>query len=369
MTETILQKIYRFPIKGFPGHQLGKTILTAGEGIPYDRRYALTKYSEDTGEWMQSRNFFINAFDDGLMKFGVELDDAAKHLKIRNGDGDIISVDLTDPTSLTEANLAVKNFAADLELRHDRPDPQLLERTPDIGNWDFPNTPISIINSETVKSISSKLNFDLDPLRFRGNLIFSNMPAWEELDLMGRRIQIGQAILEITRPIMRCPTPGVNPQTGERDIEFQKQMPQQIGHAYCGMYAIVVRTGEIKPDDKITILGDAKIPLSTALEHGGIYEKWPRMAEVTSCDIGKNKTSIKLKTTSPWQAPQAKPGQRLKLHLGEHGWTQEYITSASSNEYTIEVEESKTNDPVTEYLKQGFAVGEKIIISGPYGRV
>ena len=369
MTETILQNIYRFPVKGFPGHPLEKTILTASEGIPYDRRYALTKYSEDTGEWMQSRNFFINAFDDGLMKFGVELDDASKHLKIRNADGDTISIDLDDPKSLATANLVMKDFAADLELRHDRPDPQFLERTPDIGNWDFPNTPISIINSETAKSISSKLNFDLDPLRFRGNLIFSNMPAWEELDLMGRRIQIGQAILEVTRPIMRCPTPGVNPQSGERDIEFQKQMPQEIGHAYCGMYAIVVRSGEIKADDKITILGEAEIPLTRALEHGGIYEKWPRMAEVASCDIGNSKTTIKLKTTSPWQAPQAKSGQRLKLHLGEHGWTQEYITSASQDVYEIVVEDSQTDDPITKHLRKGLDTGTKIVISGPFGRV
>jgi hypothetical protein len=187
---------------------------------------------------------------------------------------------------------------------------------------------------------------------------------------MGKRIQIGDCLLDVHRPIDRCPTPGVNPETGERDVEVTPELRDQFGHIYCGMYANVVKGGDIKSGDTIKVIGDAEIKLEdTFVINASKYPLWPRMAEVISSQVGKDKTTIQLKTTSPWQAPNAQAGQRLKLHLGKQGWTQEYITAASNNTYTIEVEDSETQDPITNHLRKGLDIGQRIVISGPYGRV
>ncbi len=367
MTETILEKIYRFPVKGFLGHELPSTTLNPGFGISNDRRYAITREAEDTGEWMPSRNFYVNSRIDGMSKFECDFDDKIIHLK--NVLGEKLEFQLDNQSSLEHANTKIKEFLAPVGVDDELPTPKIIDR----GNgaiWDYSDTPISIINAETVKAIDEKLGTTLDPRRFRGNLLISGLPAWEEFSWMGKRLQVGNCVLDVHRPIDRCPTPGVNPVTGERDVEVTPGLQEHFGHIYCGMYANVVKGGELITGDKIQIIGNAEINLQdTFVVNASKYPLWPRMAKVTSCDVGEEITRITLATTSPWQPPEAKIGQRLKLHLGTRGWTQEYITSASGNEFKIEVQTSRTADPITQYLRKGLSEGEHIIISGPFGRV
>lgn len=367
MTETILQKIYRFPFKGFQGQELASTHLKAGAGIANDRRYAVTKGTADTGEWMPSRNFFINARVDGMSKFKCSFDGETIHLK--NILGEALSFELDNQTSLDAANAKIISFMQPVITEEVSPPPKIIDRG-EGSVWDYIDTPISLINAESVKALDGKLGTQLDPLRFRGNFIVTGLGAWEEFSWMGKRIQIGECILDVHRPIDRCPTPGVNPETGERDVEVTPAIQEHFGHIYCGMYANVIQSGEVKSGDTIKVIGDAEIKLETAfVSNASNYALWPRMAEVVSNNIGKDKTTIKLKTTCPWQAPEAKAGQRLKLHLGEQGWTQEYIISTSKNEYEIEIEDSQTEDPITKFLRAGLEAGSQIVISGPYGRV
>ena len=367
MTETILQKIYRFPVKGFPGQELQQADLIAGAGIPNDRRYAVTKGTQDTGEWMPSRNYYINARVDGMSKFKCDFDGEIIYLK--NILGEALTFKLDNQTSLDVANEQIKGFMQPVGVEEDLPASKIIDRGKG-SIWDYSDTPISIINSQSVKALDAKLGTNLDPLRFRGNFIIAGMPAWEEFSWMGKRIRIGECILDVHRPIDRCPTPGVNPETGERDIEVTPHLQEHFGHIYCGMYANVVEGGKIKPSDTISVIGNAAIKLEdTFVINASKYPLWPRMAEIISCNVGNDKTTITLKNISPWQLPQAQIGQRLKLHLGEKGWTQEYITSSSDHEYEIKIEDSHTSDPITKHLRNGTKIGKQIIISGPYGRV
>ena len=367
MTETILQKIYRFPMKGFPGHRLEKTELNKDTGIPHDRRFAVTNGVEDTGEWMPSKSFFINSYVDGMSKFKCAFDE--KSISLENIKGETLGFEMGDPSSLERANTKISTFMQPVDIKDVTHQPKIIDRG-EGSVWDYVDTPISIINAQSVKALDEKLGTQLDPLRFRGNFIIAELDAWEEFSWMGKRIQIGECVLDVHRPIDRCPTPGVNPETGERDIEVTPGLRDHFGHIYCGMYANVVQGGAVKSGDRIKVIGDAELNLEDVMvSNASNYALWPRAAEVTACDVRNNKTTLTLKTTSRWTAPQAKAGQRLKLHLGALGWTQEYITSSSTNEYTIEIEESKTGDPITNHLRKGLEIGKKILISGPYGRV
>ena len=367
MTETILQKIYRFPLKGFPGHQLEKTELKKNAGIPHDRRFAVTNGVENTGEWMPSKSFFINSYVDGMSKFKCAFDE--KTVSLENIKGETLAFEMGNPSNLEAANTQISTFMQPVGVKDDTHQPKIIDRG-EGSVWDYVDTPISIINAQSVKALDEKLDTQLDPLRFRGNLIIEGLDAWEEFSWMGKRIQIGECILDVHRPIDRCPTPGVNPETGERDVEVTPGLRDHFGHIYCGMYAKVVQGGAVKSGDRIKVIGDAEINLEDVMvSNASKYALWPRAAEVTACDVGNNKTKLTFKTTAPWNAPEAQAGQRLKLHLGALGWTQEYITSSSTNQYTIEIEDSKTDDPITDHLRKGLAIGTSVVISGPYGRV
>ena len=45
----------------------------------------------------------------------------------------------------------------------------------------------------------------VDPLRFRANIMFDGLQAWEEWLWPGRRIRMGGATLLVTEPTVRCP--------------------------------------------------------------------------------------------------------------------------------------------------------------------
>ncbi len=368
MSGPTVQTLYRFPVKGFAGQKLDETVIEAGKGIPFDRRYAVTNGVEYEGEWMRSRSFFVNAVVDDMMKFTMDFD--GHQLKLVNANGEEINLVPDDEESLSRANQAIAGFMQPVGVQPDLPHPALIDRGRNGAMWDYVDTPISIINAESVRAAGKAMGEELDPLRFRGNIVISGLPAWQEFSWMGKRVRIGGVELDVHRPIDRCPTPGVNPQTGERDIPVTPGLNEHFGHIYCGMYARPVSGGKIRQGDSISVTGDGSAAHEDCIvANASKYAQWPRMAEVDGCRIDKQQTSIRLKATGPWPLPTAKPGQKLRLHLGDQGWTSAYLSRAESGSYEISVEDSKTGDPVTARLRSGFEPGSSVVISGPYGRV
>ncbi|MEM7068205.1 MAG: MOSC domain-containing protein [Pseudomonadota bacterium] len=368
MTKTILEKIYRFPFKGFPGQELSEAALKVETGIPHDRQFAITKGTVDTGEWMPARSFYINSTTDGMSKFKLAFD--GDTVQLQNVDGMKLELKLGEAESLEAANGQLGEFLGPVGILEGLPEPQIIDRKGDQPNWDYADTPISIINAESVKAVSDVLGEELDPLRFRGNLIISGLPAWEEFSWMGKRIQIGSSELEVHRPIDRCPTPGVNPVTGERDVEVTPGIQEHFGHIHCGMYAKIVKSGDISAGDEFMVVGDAEMPWHEArTDYASAYALWPRAAKVVSSDAGSTQTIITLESATPWPLPAAVPNQRLRIHIGPDQWTAQYLSGVTSYQYQITVEDSKTGDPVTALLRNGLAAGETILVSGPFGKV
>ncbi|MEL7430088.1 MAG: MOSC domain-containing protein [Pseudomonadota bacterium] len=367
MSNTILETIYWFPVKGLPGISLPHTHLADSQGIPHDRRYAITRGVEASGDWMPSRYFYINSYVDGMLDFTVE-DYSPDHVRYSNRLGQSIELKFDDPRSIDKANRQLSGFIRNLPVDLDLPAPKITSRR-DGGNlWDYLDTPLSIINTSSVDAIGRALDVSLDPLRFRGNLNLSGMAAWDELNLMGKRIRIGEAEIEVIRPIVRCPTPGVNPANGDRDIDFAKAMPEAFGHAYCGMYAFTAKPGRVSASDTMEIIGDASISLVDALAEAEEYERMPRKMIVKTCETGSDPTRLTLGATGPWPIPAAKPGQRLRFHLGANAWTTEYVAATSPGHYHFEIGKSETGDPVTETLRTGYQPGDELVVSGPFGR-
>ncbi len=367
MTKTILDKIYRFPIKGFPSQQLEQTALRISEGIPHDRRFAVTKGTKDTGEFMRAASFYINATTDGMSRFCLEGD--SETILLRNVEGMELSLDLKAANVADAANKVICEFMRPVGIAADLPAPVLIDRIGNQPNWDYADTPISFINLATVTAISDAIGIELNPLRFRGNLLFSGLPAWEEFAWMGKRLKIGTAELEIHRPIDRCPTPGVNPTTGERDVEVTPGIQEHFGHIHCGMYAKVVKNGSVSEGDPIEVIGDADMPWTeAATDHAREYQRWPRLTEVASCSVDEDVTRIALKSATPWPLPPAQKGQRLRLHLGTTQWTTQYVSSMADQSYRLEVEDSVTGDPITNMLRNETKAGNRILVSGPFGK-
>ena len=113
---------------------------------------------------------------------------------------------------------------------------------------------VSLINLASLRDYEAKVGARRHRRRFRSNVWFSGAPAWSERDWVGQQLQVGGAVLRVTRPITRCPATEVNPETAERDAEPLDELRRLYDHVELGVHAEVVEGGRFAVGDAIEVL-------------------------------------------------------------------------------------------------------------------
>lgn len=107
---------------------------------------------------------------------------------------------------------------------------------------------------EELKEISGKK--EIDYRRFRPNLFVSlkeKIPFIEE-KWFGRRVRIGNKVeIELKRNCERCMIITVNPESADRDSALLKTVVKERDN-FFGVYASVIKTGEIHVGDELFLL-------------------------------------------------------------------------------------------------------------------
>ena len=358
-----LTKINTFPIKGLRGYELAATTLVKAGGIGGDRKLAIaTDANFDDSAWGSSRSFLINAVNDGLLRLNIVWDGSTVSLLKPNGQ--TLSLNIEDPADLALFNSRLPEWLSDIVPNI--ASPKLVKRPTNAsppGMWDFRDSELSIINLATVDDLASAIGDDLDPNRFRGNLVINGMPAWSELGLIGWRYRLGEAELEFLRPMRRCPATEVDPTSGLRNIPVHKLLMQLFGHGFFGVYGRVTKAGEIWPGDQLVRLGHADLNLDAVIENGAApYALWPKLANVVSKDEVDDQLRLDLASASPW--PLVTDGQtgRLRLHMGAGKIVTATIIGRRDAMVSVSIDGA-----------QRASVGnlkdlKSVIVTGPYGR-
>ena len=97
---------------------------------------------------------------------------------------------------------------------------------------------------------------ELDPLRFRANIYFRGVGAWEERKWLGKTIRCGTATIKVFDETERCEATSVDPKSAHRGSSVPSVMERTWGHANLGLYAEVVATGHASPGDAIMFRTD-----------------------------------------------------------------------------------------------------------------
>jgi uncharacterized protein YcbX len=121
-----------------------------------------------------------------------------------------------------------------------------------MGMSDAPFASVAVLNMASLRALGQKLGMDLDPRRFRGNLWLEGLAPWEEFDLVGKRLRIGEAELDVIEPITRCRATEANPDTGRRDADTLAALEDGWGHTQFGTYAMVRKAGRVAVGDAVT---------------------------------------------------------------------------------------------------------------------
>jgi uncharacterized protein YcbX len=261
-----IQSIYRYPIKGLSPEALSRVWLSPGEAVPGDRIYAIENgpsgFHPVTQPYRAKTHFLMLMKNERLAALRTDFDHATHVLTILPP-----SPGLSPPqadagqyagTHHVRADLqhadgraAVESYFADYCADELRGPPKVLH-APGHSFSDVARKVVSIINLASVNAIENMVGAPVDPLRFRANVYAEGWPPLSELELVGQTLAIGpHARLKVVKRIVRCAATNVDPQTGIRDLEIPPTLMLSLGHANCGIYAEVVKGGEIAEGDEI----------------------------------------------------------------------------------------------------------------------
>jgi uncharacterized protein len=283
-----VDEIWRYPVKSMVGGTVAEAALDA-DGIVGDRTWAVRD---------QVRGGIRGAkVLGGLMRLSARYasgpggdGQAGGPVEITLPDGTVVSTD--DPTASAAVSQAIDHEvtlealrpAEDLEhfrrgaayhddfmdeLRsifgrtEDEPLPDLSQFPPEIIEFESPPGtyhdvhPLLLVTTSALRSLRGALpDSEIDVRRFRPSVVVDtgDAPGHPEFDWVGRRVQIGDAVLAVPGPCPRCVmiTREID-ETAPQDRTILRHVVRDLDQN-VGVYATVETPATIRPGDPVTLL-------------------------------------------------------------------------------------------------------------------
>ena len=247
-----IDAIYRYPVKGLSPQRLARAALSPGATLPADRLYAIENgpsgFDPARPAYFPKQRFLMLMRNERLAGLQTHYADESHILTIRR-DGEVAArgdLETAAGRAAIEAFFAA-NFTSEL-----KGPPKVLSG----GGHSFSDVAkkvVSIINLGSIKAIENMVGLPVHPLRFRANLYVGGWPAWQELELVGQTLAIGNSRLKVVKRITRCAAVNVDPETAARDLDIPPTLMRRLGHNECGIYAEVIAGGAIAVGDAMAI--------------------------------------------------------------------------------------------------------------------
>jgi uncharacterized protein YcbX len=237
---TRLAHICRHPIKAYGRETLTSVRLSAGEGLPFDREWAVAHEEADLKPgWNPCMNFTRGAKAPTLMAVTARMDEATRRVTLEHPEAAPITVAPDDPTD--QARLVAW---ADPLIPAGRARPASVVRAGRaMTDSDFPS--VSVLSLTSLAELSNRMGQDLSIHRWRANLWLDGADPWAEWGWIGQRFRLGDAVLEVVERITRCVATKVDPDTGAVRGDTLAALESGYGHQDFGVYARVIAGGEI----------------------------------------------------------------------------------------------------------------------------
>lgn len=240
----IVRALYRYPIKSMRGEPLDEARID-WHGIPGDRRYAFVQAeNRSVFPWLTARQI------PALLLYTPALEDpthpAGSPVRVRTPEG-------------AEYAIGSAELHADIARRYPRPF-HLLR----LGTGAFDDAPLSLITTGTLTALGDALGMDLQPPRFRPNLVIET-PAGErfpEERWVGRVLALGDgedgARLRVTAHDTRCKMITLDPETAQAEPRVLEEVIRSRDEC-AGVYCIPARLGAIRVGQPVRLLPDSDV--------------------------------------------------------------------------------------------------------------
>ncbi|HET7506641.1 MAG TPA: MOSC domain-containing protein, partial [Kofleriaceae bacterium] len=118
----------------------------------------------------------------------------------------------------------------------------------------FDTMPLSVVTTQTVAALSTRVGAAVDALRFRPNLLIDGSSAqpYREDAWVGRVLRMGALRVRIDKRDQRCMTVNVDPVTARRSPVVLRTIARERD-ACLGVYASIVEPGRVAVGDPVAI--------------------------------------------------------------------------------------------------------------------
>ena len=207
MTTPVVAALYRYPVKGMTPEPMQRVALDAGGTMPFDRAYAIEngpgRFDPDAPRHLPKINFVMLMRNERLASLDTRFDDATHTLTIMRAGRQVAR--------------------GNLETAIGR---QLIEQF-----------------------LAAYMKTDL---RGAPNIHLDGLPAFAEIDWIGRDLRIGTSGLSVFDRTVRCDATNVDPATAARDMAIPALLQRTWGRTDFGVYARITEAGGIGIGDALS---------------------------------------------------------------------------------------------------------------------
>ncbi len=225
--------LWRYPVKSMSAERL-EAVEVSWHGLAGDRRWAFVRdgLPRSGFPWLTIRERpDMGHYRPSFAEPGRP--DASRTL-VRTPAGD--ELDVVDPALAAELGAGVRVIKQNRGV--------------------FDTMPLSLITTQTVARIGALAGAELDPQRFRPNLLVeaAGGGAFAEDGWVGAVLRIGGALMRVDQRDERCVVVNVDPVTTERDPAVLRAIARER-QACAGVYGSTVRPGRVAVGDAVVLEG------------------------------------------------------------------------------------------------------------------
>lgn len=230
-----IEEIFRYPVKSFQGEKLGSSQVET-YGLRGDRSQTFIDRQRSDKNLSAKKIPYLLGYTANYVE-DVSDNDSPK-IQVKSPQGKLYNWDdelLQHMRDRFKLDLSMKTYPMD----HNGP------TAVDDANL--------LLTTDASLSALEKINGEFtDVRRFRPNFVihlYEDSP-FEEVQWLGKTVQIGNVEIEVYQQCQRCLMIGVDPDNVSIDVSILKNVAQHLD-ANFGVYARVTRTGTVRTSDKV----------------------------------------------------------------------------------------------------------------------
>ena len=117
---------------------------------------------------------------------------------------------------------------------------------------DFVNS-VSLLNIQSINDFQKKIEKEVEPSIFRGNICVDGIEPWKEREWIGKIIKINNVFFKVEKNIPRCVAINLKPQTDDNSFNLLQSLKKTYNHFEMGIYLTALDDGNISIGNTIDI--------------------------------------------------------------------------------------------------------------------